>query len=73
MISSSLITSRSCRLSALTATGDHLALFGTSEVVDLGVRVVEDGPACVVLHGVTVTVVVHCAAPAGLTTQVFRQ
>ena len=47
----------------ILATGDRLVCFLTAVGVDLGVRVVEDGPAFVELHGVTVTIVVHLAAP----------
>ena len=49
------------RVRVLTAAGD-LMVFTVVEVV-FGVRVVEDGPAFIVLHGVTVALVMDLAAP----------
>lgn len=53
------------RFAVLTAAGDRLALLVTAVGVELGVRVVQDGPALGVLHSITVTRVVHLAAPTG--------
>ena len=49
------------RACVLTGAGDLMVFTGV--VVMLGVRVVEDGPALIVLHGVTVAAVVDLAAP----------
>lgn len=54
-------------LGVLTATGDLLVFLVTAVVIELGVRIVEDGPALRVLHSVTVTLVMHLAAPTGQT------
>lgn len=60
-------------LGVLTITGDLPVLFVTGIVVELGVRVVEDGPALIVLHSITVTLVMHLAAPTDLTREIFKQ
>ena len=49
------------RVPVLTAAGD-LMVFTVVEVV-FGVRVVEDGPAFIGLHGVTVALVMDLSAP----------
>lgn len=49
----------------LTATGDLLVFLVAAVVVQLGVRIVQDGPALRVLHRITVTLVMHLAAPVG--------
>ena len=49
------------RVRVLTAAGD-LMVFTVVEVV-FGVRVVEDGPAFIGLHGVTVALVMDLSAP----------
>lgn len=49
----------------LTAAGDRAARLVTAVGIELGVRVVQDGPALRMLHSITVTCVVHLAAPAG--------
>lgn len=49
----------------LTATGDLLVFLVAAVVVQLGVRIVQDGPALRVLHSITVTLVMHFAAPVG--------
>lgn len=48
-----------------TGTGDLLVLLVTAVVIELGVRIVEDGPALRVLHSISVTLVVYFAAPTG--------
>ena len=47
--------------SVLTAAGDLMVF--TVVGVEFGVRVVEDGPAYIVLHGSTVALVMDLAAP----------
>lgn len=37
----------------------------TAVVIELGVRIVDDGPALRVLHRIGVTLVMHLAAPTG--------
>lgn len=49
----------------LTATGDLLVFLVAAVVVQLGVWIVQDGPALRVLHSITVTLVMHFAAPVG--------
>lgn len=58
---------------SLTATGDLLVLLIAAVVIELGVRVVQDGPALWVLHGITVTLVVHLAASMGQKTSQTQQ
>lgn len=47
----------------LTATGDLFILVITIIVIELSVRIVQDGPAFRVLHSISVTLVMHLAAP----------
>lgn len=58
--------------SQLTGAGDLPVFLITGVVVELGVRVVQNGPTFRVLHSITVTLVVHLAAPTGQTRQVFK-
>lgn len=47
----------------LTLTGDLLVLFVTAVVVELSVRVVKHRPALRMLHGISVTLIMHLATP----------
>lgn len=64
LLISSLLLNHSIAVS-LTATGDLLVFLVAAVVIELGVRVVQDGPALRVLHSITVTLVVHLAASMG--------
>lgn len=51
--------------SQLTCAGDLFASCIAGVVIELGVRVVQDGPALWMLHGITVALVMDLAAPTG--------